>query len=331
MLTRLPKIIPSLAQALAQWLFRFGRDERLPIVLTQRRIFILPTAAGFLYAAVLSVMLIGAINYNLGLGHALVFLLFGLGIVSMVHAFRNLLALRLAPGRADPVFLGETAYFTMHIENTRNEARRALELSFGRHAGVRIDIPAREAVAVGIPRATEKRGRLDPGRITLATRYPLGLFRAWSYPHPPLSCLVYPKPLPWPLPPPSPAAAQGAPSGESGHEDFVGLRQWQAGDPIRHIAWKAAARDAGQRPLLVKQFGGSTAADLWLDWSLTPDEQDTETRLSILAGWVLAADAAGARYGLRLPGRHLPPDQGGAHRASCLETLALHGDEAQAR
>jgi hypothetical protein len=37
-------------------------------------------------------MLIGAINYNLSLGHALVFLLAGLGLVAMVHTFRNLVA-----------------------------------------------------------------------------------------------------------------------------------------------------------------------------------------------------------------------------------------------
>ena len=97
----------KLREALGQWLFRFGRDEQLPVVLTQRRIFILPTRAGLLYGVVLCVMLIGAINYNLSLGHALVFLLAGLGLVAMVHTFRNLLGLRLMPGRADPVFAGE--------------------------------------------------------------------------------------------------------------------------------------------------------------------------------------------------------------------------------
>ena len=91
----------ALRQALAQRLFRFGRDEQLPVVLTQRRIFILPTGAGLLYAAVLCAMLIGAINYNLSLGHALVFLLAGLGLVAMVHTFRNLLGLRIALGEVE--------------------------------------------------------------------------------------------------------------------------------------------------------------------------------------------------------------------------------------
>jgi uncharacterized protein (DUF58 family) len=61
-----------------------------------------------------------------------------------------------------------------------------------------------------------------------------------------------------------------------------------------------------------------------LDWDLTPDPADSETRIAILAGWVVAADAEGASYGLRLPGREIPPDAGPAHRHRCLEALALY-------
>lgn len=316
-----------LRQSLRQWLFRFGRDERLPIVLTQRRIFIVPSRAGLLFAVVLTVMLLGAINYNLSLGHALVFLLAGLGIVAMVHTFRNLVTLRLAPGHADPVFAGEIAHFHLHLENTRRQARRALDFAFGKQAGVSLDIPAGARAKVAIPCQTGARGRFDPGRITLSTRYPLGLFHAWSYPHPPLSCLVYPHPLDTPLPLPSPTPRSGSRQGDSGQEDFTGLRQWQPSDPTRHIAWKAVARDMDNRPLLIKQFAGGAAETLWLDWAQTPNESGTETRLSILAGWVLAAEEMQARYGLRMPNRLIEPAQGSAHRDVCLEALALHGQD----
>lgn len=314
---------------LRQWLFRFGRDERLPIVLTQRRIFILPTGAGLLFAAVLAVMLIGAINYNLSLGHALVFLLAGVGIAGMVHTFRNLVALRLRPGRADPVFAGEIAHFPLHIENPRREARIALEFAFvvAKVAGVRADIPPDGSATVLLSCPTTQRGRLDPGRITLSSHYPLGLFRAWSYPHPPLACVVYPQPIDTPLPPVAAIADKGYRQGASGQEDFSGLRERQPSDPPRHIAWKAAARDFPHRPLLVKQFAGGADEELWLDWALTPADADGETRLSILAGWVLAAEARGARYGLALPACRIAPAQGHAHRNACLEALALHGQE----
>ena len=314
----------ALRQALAQRLFRFGRDERLPVVLTQRRIFILPTGAGLLYAAVLCAMLIGTINYNLSLGHALVFLLAGLGLVAMVHTFRNLLGLRIAPGRAEPVFAGETAHFTLYVENPRRHARRALELAIGGNPPVVQDVPADERASIVLPCAAIRRGRLDPGRVTLGSRYPLGLFRAWSYPHPPLSCLVYPKPLAAPLPPAASGRETAGRRGNGGQEDFSGLRERQPNESPRHIAWKAVARDFEHRPLLVKQFDGGAAEALWLDWEATPHHGDMEMRLSLLTGWVLAAEREQYRYGLRLPGRVIAPDCGPLHRDACLEALALH-------
>ena len=318
----------QIAQAFRQWLFRFGHDEQLPIVLNQRRIFIMPTRSGLLFALVLAVMLIGAINYNLSLGHALVFLLAGLGLVAMLHTFRNLVALRLTPGRVEPVYAGEIARFPVVLENVHRRARRSLHLCFAANDGVDLDIPPGEPVTAGIPCPAPGRGRLDPGRITLSTRYPLGLFRAWSYPHPPFTCLVYPAPLATPLPPPVAVAHTGQRQGDNGQEDFTGLRVRQPNDSPRHIAWKAVARDIDHRPLLIKQFAGGASEEMWLDWSLTDESHGTETRLSILAGWILAAEQTQVRYGLCLPGRKIQPNQGARHRDICLEALALHDAKA---
>ena len=316
----------STASTFRQWLFRLGPDTTLPIVLTQRRIFILPTGTGLLYAVVLVVMLLGAINYSLSLGHALVFLLAGLGLVGMVHTFRNLISLRITPGRAEPVFAGDTALFRLRVDNPRDFDRRALEFTIGNNPPALLDLARQSGETVEIPCATHRRGRLDPGRITLSTRYPLGLFRAWSYPHPVLSCVVYPKPLDTPLPPHSALAYGGQRPGDLGQEDFTGLRLHRPNDSPRHIAWKAVARDFDHRPLLVKQFAGGAEGQLILDWSLTPAECDTETRLSILCGWVLAAERQHLCYGLRLPNVDLPPSQVATHRDVCLETLSRHGE-----
>ena len=312
-------------QSLRQWLFRFGRDEQLPIVLTQRRIFIVPTSVGLLFVIVLCVMLLGAINYDLSLGHALVFLLAGLGIVAMIHTFRNLAALRLTPGRVDPVFAGDLARFPLSVENTRAYPRRSLDLSFSNETITTIDVPGNDRATAFLTSRTANRGRHDPGRITLTTRYPLGLFRAWSYPHPPFSCVVYPTPIETPLPLSAVTAHTGLRHGERGQEDFSGLRIYQPNDSPRHIAWKAVARDIEHRPLLIKQFAGGASDELWFDLDLAPPDASLETRLSILAGWILAAEAAHVRYGLDLPGQTIAPDQGDTHRNKCLEALALYG------
>lgn len=307
-----------------RWLFRLTRDERVPIVLTQRRIFIVPTGAGVLFAVVLAVMLIGAINYNLGLGHALIFLLAGLGCVAMVHTFHNLFGLQLTPGRSEAVFAGETARFPLQVDNPRGQARRALQLSFSDQPSVMLDVASQERAIRFIPYVTQRRGLLDPGRVTLSSRYPLGLFRAWCYPYPLFTCTVYPKPILTPLPKAlaSTQASDGASDG--GQDDFAGLRVRQASDPTRHIAWKAVARQTDEQPLLVKNFSGGGPDELWLDWSLSPTSRPPEDRLSILAGWVLAADEAEIRYGLRLPNCLIAPAVGSPHRTLCLQALALY-------
>jgi hypothetical protein len=86
------------------------------------------------------------------------------------------------------------------------------------------------------------------------------------------------------------------------------------------------ARRSDEQALLVKQFAGGASDELWLDWSLTPPDRGDEDRLSILAGWIMAADEQQARYGLRLPGQQIAPGPGHAHRASCLQALALYGE-----
>jgi uncharacterized protein (DUF58 family) len=156
----------------------------------------------------------------------------------------------------------------------------------------------------------------------LETRFPLGLFRAWSYVEPEVRCLVYPRPERTPLPAPTADAAAGAARAlAQGSDDFSGLRGYQPSDSPRHVAWKAVAR---ADRMLTKQFSGAAGAELWLDWPLTAGATGTEPRLSRLCGWVLAAEQAGASYGLRLPGLEIAPSRGETHRAACLQALALH-------
>jgi len=313
----------SLLASLLQRLLRRQSDGSGPILLTQRRVYILPTRAGLLFATALAVMLLGAINYNLGLGHALVFLLAGIGLTGMIHASRNLLGLQLQPGRTEPVFAGEMAHFPLHLSHERDTPRLALEFRAGDNPPVRCDLGPADRASIALPVAAERRGWLDLPRVRLSTRYPLGLFVAWAYPQPEMRCLVYPRPLSHPLPDRQPGPQRGSRRGDGGEEDFAGLRPRQPADSPRHIAWKAAARGHDAQPLLVKQFAGGTQEELWLNWECLPAGMDAETRLSVMTGWVLAADAERLRFGLAIPGERIAPDDGPAHCQRCLERLSL--------
>ncbi|MEI6302899.1 MAG: DUF58 domain-containing protein [Betaproteobacteria bacterium] len=299
---------------------RRKEPEAGTVYLSQRRVYILPSRQGLTFSLSLLVMLIGSINYNLSLGYLLTFLLAGVGIVSILHTFRNLAYLYISPGRAEPVFAGGEAHFQLHIENRGNNERFAI--AFEREGVItRCDVPARDTVSVTIDVPATRRGLLALGRVTLDTRYPLGLLRAWSYVTPDLACLVYPRPDSSRLPPPQPQADSGDTIAlGTGTDDFFGLRPYQASDSPRHIAWKASMREG---PLLTKQFSGRAAAQMWFDWKSLPSGMEIEARLSRLARWVLLANSRGIAFGLRLPGLEMPMGLGDAHCLACLRELAL--------
>ncbi len=302
----------------------FGPRQPEPgtIFLPQKRVYILPTRPGLAYALALAVMLIGSINYNLSLGYILTFLLASMGLVAILHTFRNLVHLHITPGRAEPVFAGEIAWFELFVENRSGYERCSLSL-WHQGKATQCDVASGRGTTVSIAAAAQKRGWLAPGRITMDTRFPLGLLRAWSYLQPDMRCLVYPKPDDGLLPLPEPSGGRGEKrvSG-GGSDDFAGLRPYQTSDSPRHIHWKAAARGQG---LQTKVFSGRAAAELWLDWNELPANLDLEAKLSRLTRWVLSADRDGLRYGLRLPALELAPDAGEPHRLNCLRALALYG------
>ena len=178
--------------------------------------------------------------------------------------------------------------FRLYLDGRARYDRPAI---LARHVGSGsqfvIDIPAQSITEVVLAVPAERRGWLPLGRVLLETRFPLGLFRAWSYVEPDARCLVYPKPERTPLPAPAAEAAAGALRSQAvGNDDFSGLRAYQLSDSPRHVAWKAVARSDD---MLTKQFTGESAAELWLDWHMLPAALGLEQRLSRLAGWVLSA------------------------------------------
>jgi uncharacterized protein (DUF58 family) len=324
-------VAAAIQERFIRWALRVRPPEPSPVILTQRRVYVLPTRAGFGYAASLAVMLLGAMNYNLSLGYALVFLLAGLGVVAILHTFRNLAHLALAPGRAEPVFAGETAHFGIQLQNARAEERRQLMLSLPEGTIETVDVPPQSSAATRLALPAPRRGWLALPRLTIATTWPLGLIRAWAYAAPEMRCLVYPQPAPANAavpPPPSRGGRNGdRANNQPGGDDFVALRSHQLADPPRHVAWKTAARLGAEAPLLTKQYADPAARTVWLDWDALPEAMPVEERLSWLTRWVLDAHAAGISWGLRLPGARLAPAGGEAHLHACLKKLALHGQE----
>ena len=314
-----------LGRRIAQSVFRPRGAEAGEVYLDQRRVFIVPTRAGFLLAVMLVALLLGSINYSLSLGFALTFLVAGVAWVGMLATFRNLAYLHLRPLRVEPVFAGDAAEFRLVVRATAVD-RYAITLAVeGLARGIACDPAMGVEQDVTVPVTTVRRGWRAMPRITLETRFPLGLWRAWAYWTPAIAALVYPRPaeagVPMPLLPGD--GREQATQRVRGSEDFAGLRGYVPGDPVRHIAWRAMARNPEGRTM-TKLFDGGASGEAWftLDAALAQVGQ-REAALSLVARWVLDADREGVLYGLDLGTTRVPPGRGPGQRAACLEALAL--------
>ncbi|AKH21120.1 DUF58 domain-containing protein [Sedimenticola thiotaurini] len=288
-----------------------------------QQIYILPTRQGLGFALLLLLMWIGSINYANNLGLLLTFLLAGLGLVAMLHTWRNLLGLQIRPGRCEPVFKGQSARFEILVSHTGRDERPGIQLQVAAGEPVADDLPPAGEQAFTLPVRAERRGRLLLPRCTLSTRYPLGLLYAWSYLELEAETLVYPAPGPrsrltsQPSYQPSSQGDKGV-----GSDDFIGLRGYRPGDSPRQIDWKTEAREQG---LQTKQFGGDRADRLWIDWASYPG-LETEARLSALCRAVLDAAEQQQAFGLRLPDQELKPARGETQLQAALTALALYGE-----
>ena len=308
------------ARAVRWWQARLPRSDTL--VLTQRNVYILPTRAGWMLGLTLLVLLIASINYQLNLGYLLTFLLAGAAVVG-IHVCHNTLtglSLHLSPPEA--AFCGTSAVVEVRLSHTGRHARRSIGVAFdGSPHWSHTDVEAQSSSTVSIGFAAPKRGLHALPLITTETRFPLGTFRVWSVWRPLSGVLIYPQPEAHPpaLPPgePAPRGAGVARANASG--DFDGVRAYRRGDALKLVVWKKAAKSD---QLVSRNSEQAQASELWLDVT-NAGSGPLEAKLSRLTAWVLAADRAGANYGLRLASKTLAPASGEAHRRACLEALAL--------
>lgn len=325
--------------------FKSWLDRRIPpasqVTLSQRSIFIVPSKTGGMFILLLILLLITAINYQNSLIYGLVFWLFSIGLSAMIFTYRNLSGLTLKAGNAVVGFAGNTIEIPIRLADSKR-SHYGLNLNWAKNS---VDKEVADTVScdlivdnkqpdstngkneteVKIPYSLNTRGYLNTPRLKLQTRYPFGLYTCWTWVRLKSPGIIYPKPIITPF-----IAAEG--QGDDlqtdanlalGNDEFIGLRAYQAGDSLKHIAWKYLAKGKG---LLTKEYDNQQLSMQWLDWHSLQGLSE-ESRLSHLTGWILQAEQEGRAYGLRLPGQTIAPSQGDGHRTQCLTALALYNLE----
>ena len=238
------------------WALRRQGKDTLPLVLSSRRVYILPTRAGWAFAAVLAVTFIAGINYGNGLAMLLCFWLAGFALVAMLQTQRQLSGLRITSAVAEPAFAGQTVLLRLQFESRPDQRpvrRRGTRSVVSRQLAA--DQPGAMQVDMQLP--APARGLWRAPALRLQSSAPFGLFRTWAWLQLDVRTLVYPAPH-GSLPVPEvPGGDNGKSKPGMGLDELAWLRAFREGDSPRQVAWKAYARGA---PLLVREYQGSVAA-----------------------------------------------------------------------
>lgn len=331
---------PELGSSSTGWKrFRKGPLTATPIRLGLSNIYVLPTPAGLMFGLTLLILLVASINFQLSLGYALTFLLGGAALTSVFWTFRTLSGLNLSVGGPPAVFAGSPIPFTVHLDNRSARKRYAIGVALQALAAREwswLDIEPQAIAPNTLAAGARKRGWQPLPALIIESRFPMGMFRAWTVWQPVISALVYPAPEA--DAPPLPAyggrgTIQSATRSDADAPDGS-VRPYRPGDPLNRIAWKKIRADG---ELISREPAASNGGQVCLSLETTGLPR-IEAQISRLTAWVLQAHALGISYELTLGSRRWGPDRGESHKLACLRALALYraplpdpGDEPEGR
>ncbi len=308
---------------------RFGRwlERRIPrssrITLSQSSIFIFPTVTGFVFGALVLLLIVGAINYQNSLVYGVAFLLGSLFLVTILYTFRNLSGMTFDLVGAGAGFVDESIEFQVRVSRPQGRGREGIQLGWPGAIAQWAEVYEAPACVVRLYVRADARGWLRPGRLLIETYYPLGLLRAWTWVDLDAKALVYPRPI---FGEPPQATTRQRDEGElidpRGSDDFSDMRSYRSGDPVRRILWRTYARSD---ELIVKEYASYLDPRFIVDFDALPG--DVEERLSRMTGMVLTASNVQREFALSLPGTFIESGLGAAHLDRVLRALALYGVE----
>ncbi len=272
-----------------------------------------PEPLAWPFLGMLVVLIVGSVQYASNLGFFFSFWLASIAAFGLLVTRRRLLRAEARAVHAESGFEDEDLHLTLWL---RGETGLPLEARLEDGPRARAAMPAPEGTQITLELPPRGRGAHVLPPLHLVMRDPLGLVklerslpldqRYWVYPAPRGDR---------PLPPPADAARP------RGQDDFAGLRTYQAGDSPARIHWHALARGG---ELHTKQFTGGELAHgpRLLDEERLID-LPREARLRQLSAWIMACEANGEPYALRLrDGGALPCGLGSEHRTRALHLLA---------
>jgi len=299
--------------------------------LTHKNLYIFPTARGCLFLLLIVILWLIGTNYQNNLVLGMAFFLISIFVVSIFHTFSNMANLVLTYKQCEEAFAEEDANFLFRLNPVARRWVHAIQLSWRmdkREANVNESVAStvfidveQDHESVFVPLYVKQRGLHSPPRLRIESVYPFGLIRCWSWLSWDVSTIVYPKAEQFTAVP----ALSSDEYGDGAHpvkggEDYSSLREYIAGDTIKHIAWKVYAKEKG---LYIKEFNQNVSTEYWLDLNKL-QHLGLEEGLSDMCFWALRLYQENEVFGLKLGSERISPDRGERHLKRVLKALACY-------
>ena len=285
--------------------------------LSLRRIFIVPTALGWLWAAVGGLLYVVGVNTSSNVPLILGFLMLALQLLAIFLTAQTLHGLQLNWSTQLEGWAGEQ--LPLMLQLTVPKGMRYLGLQLGPKGRRWEGICVAGMQQIPVPWQGESRGLNKLPRLRIDSQAPLGLWVCWVRLQLATEALLYPAPVvaavvevPWPQ-----AIGTQQPKQSAEPHDFHSLQPHRPEEGPQRLAWKQLARGHGE---LSKRFEAPTAKAVLL--SLQPGIEK-ETGLSAIAARIKQLASNGDSYGLLIDHVEIPPANGSEHRRICLRRLAL--------
>jgi uncharacterized protein (DUF58 family) len=295
-----------------------------------------PTRAGWIFCALSFGVGFAALNTGNNLLYLVLSLMLAFLVLSGVMSESALRGIRVRRALPRDLFAGATSAVALHITNLQprvpafavlvedrvREIGRG-ERPAGRAFALRVDAGCTETRSYNFTPA--RRGPVQFVCFRVYTRFPFGLFSKSLTIESETSSVVYPQIEPVAIPNEFGAARGGgermsSPGGFG--VDAVGLREFEHGDTVRRIHWRASLR---HRTLLVTETDNEheSEVEVRLRTRNVPHGDSFEERVTWAASEVVALLDADTRVALKTDGQCFKAGSGRHHRARLLAFLAL--------
>ena len=257
---------------------------RLPVFIQRRlrrrpQVYLRPTIEGWWWIGTLILLMLMGWGYTNNLCLALAMLLLAVTVVLLLEAHFNLDGLRLKRLMIEDQFQGLPASWRLFTHETRRRDRRKVWLKWdGKGPEGELRATGQLGEWSGDWRFAQ-RGRWQQQYVVLRSRYPLGLFEAWSYHRLSVDAWVYPALCAGDVPTfgkPSEMGDQRLVAATSGDEPGE-LRPYGLGDTPSRIAWKTLAKGL---PPYTKTFLESSAEQTYFVWPWGSGDETARSRLA---------------------------------------------------